>query len=161
MANDSSLQITTPTDQEIVISRRFSASQEKVFRALTEPDLIQRWMTGPEGWTLETCECDLQPGGSLRYVWKHEDGRMMGLSGTYKEISPPEKLIHTELFDGDWTGGETLVTNSLKEDGDQTKLTISVLYNTQDARDAALKSGMDSGMEHSYNELASVLDSLD
>ncbi len=161
MPNHNSLQITTPTNQEIVITRRFSASREKVFRALTEPDLIQRWMTGPEGWSLETCECDLQPGGALRFVWKHEDGRMMGLSGTYREISPPDKLIHTELFDEDWTGGETLVTNALTEQGDETKLTISVLYNTQDARDAALKSGMDSGMESSYNKLATVLDSLD
>lgn len=94
----------------------------------------------------------------LRFVWSGADGTEMGLRGVYREIVPPGRLVHTELFDQDWTGGETLVTTVLAErDGGGTTVTITVLYATRAARDAALATGMEQGVAASYDRLSTLL----
>jgi uncharacterized protein YndB with AHSA1/START domain len=160
MANGGRLTITTPTEREVVMTREFDAPRHLVFEALTRPDLLKRWLYGPEGWSLAVCEVDLRVGGAYRYLWRHGDGREMGMGGVYREIVPPERLVATELFDEDWTGGETLSTAVLSERDGRTTLTTTVRYSSREARDAALKTGMEQGVAASYDRLAGMLASI-
>src|SRR5262245_14931705 len=100
------LKVSALSDREILMTRLFDAPRDLVFDAFTKPKLIKRWLTGPDGWSLPVCEVDLKVGGRLRYVWQHDDGTGMGLSGVFREIKRPERIVHSELFDEDWTGGE-------------------------------------------------------
>jgi uncharacterized protein YndB with AHSA1/START domain len=157
MSSAGKLQISTPNDLEVTMTREFDAPRQMVFDAFTKPEFVKRWMYGPDGWCLDVCEFDLRPGGKLRYEWKNtDDGSVMGLSGVYREVVPPEKLVHTELFDEDWTGGETLVTETFSEEGGKTTVVMTVRYSSQEARDAALKTGMADGMEMGYERLDKI-----
>jgi uncharacterized protein YndB with AHSA1/START domain len=151
------LNLTTPTDREIVMTRIFLAPRSLVFEAHTKPELLKRWLHGPGGWLLTVCEIDLKVCGKYRYVWRHDDGRLMGMGGTYREIVPPERIVTTELFDEDWTGGETLGTLVLTERDGKTTLTNTMLYASKEARDNVLKSGMEHGVEASYVRLDGLL----
>ena len=156
MASTGKLIVTTPTDREIVMTRVFDAPRNLVFDALTKPELVKRWLWGPDGWTMPVCEIDLRVGGKYRYVWRHADGREMGMGGVYREIVPPERVVSTELFDEDWTGGEVLGTLVLREQGGKTTLTQTLLYPSQEVRDNVLKSGMERGVAASYDRLDDV-----
>jgi uncharacterized protein YndB with AHSA1/START domain len=151
------LKVTTPSDREIAMARTFNAPRELVFKAWTTPDLLKRWLYGPEDWRLMDCEIDLKVGGAIRWVWRHQDGESMGLRGVYREIIPPDKLVFTEIFDDNWTGGETLVTITFVESGGKTTVTQSILYVSKAARDGALKSGMEEGMAVGYDRLEKLL----
>jgi uncharacterized protein YndB with AHSA1/START domain len=155
------LKVSALNDREILMTRLFDAPRDLVFDAFTKPHLIKRWLTGPDGWSLPVCEVDLKVGGSLRYVWRHADGTDMGLSGAYREIKRPERIVHSELFDEDWTGGETLVTTVFIEEGGRTMMRQTILYASRAARDAVLKSPMESGVAQSFNRLAELLAALD
>jgi uncharacterized protein YndB with AHSA1/START domain len=154
------LKVSALNDREILMTRLFDAPRDLVFDAFTKPHLIKRWLTGPDGWSLPVCEVDLKAGGALRYVWRHTDGTSMGLKGTYREIKRPERIVHSELFDEDWTGGEALVTTSFVEQGSQTLMHQTILYASREARDAVLKSPMEGGVAQSFNRLAELLASL-
>jgi uncharacterized protein YndB with AHSA1/START domain len=160
MTNSGTLTVTTPSDREVQAIRRFNARRDLVFKALTTPDLVMRWMHGPNGWTLAVCEIDLRPGGAFRYVWRKANGREMGMGGTFREVVPPARIVHTEIFDEDWTGGETTVTTTLTEDHGTTTLAVTVLYASKAARDAALETNFAAGMEAGYEALATLLPSL-
>ena len=151
------LKVTTPSDREIAMARTFNAPRELVFKAWTTPDLLKRWLYGPEDWRLMDCEIDLKVGGAIRWVWRHQDGESMGLRGVYREIIPPDKLVFTEIFDDNWTGGETFVTITFVESGGKTTVTQSILYVSKAARDGALKSGMEEGMAVGYDRLEKLL----
>jgi uncharacterized protein YndB with AHSA1/START domain len=157
MPGSQRLIVTTPNDREIVMTRVFDAPRTLVFEAHTTPELLKRWLHGPDGWLLTVCEIDLKVGGKYRYVWRHADGREMGMGGTYREIVQPERLVTTELFDEDWTGGETLGTLVLTERNGQTTLTNTLLYSSKETRDNVLKSGMERGVEASYVRLDGML----
>ena len=160
MTSRRSLQVTTPSDREIVVVRDFEAPRRQVFDAFTKPDLVKRWLYGPEDWQMAVCEIDFQVGGAFRYVWRHTGGSEMGLSGVYREIVPPERIVHAELFDEDWTGGETVVTTIFAEQDGRTTVTITVFYSSREARDGALATPMAEGMEMSYARLDKLLPSL-
>lgn len=151
------LEITRLSAVELQWKRRFSASVASVFKALTTPDLVQQWLTGPPGMTMPICEIDLRVGGRFRYVWQRPDGKEMGMGGEFKELSPPNRIVHTELFDEDWTGGETVVTTTLAEQDGGTLLTCTVRYSSRSARDAALRTGMGDGVANSYAQLDTLL----
>jgi uncharacterized protein YndB with AHSA1/START domain len=159
--NTDTLTLTMPSDREVQVTRAFSAPRRMVFEALTTPALLMRWMHGPNGWTLAVCEVDLRVGGRFRYIWRKTNGREMGMGGVFREIVRPERIVHNEVFDDDWTGGETTVTTTLAERGAATTLTVTILYSSRDARDAALKTNFASGMEAGYNVLADLLASLE
>ena len=146
--------MTTPTDREIVLTRTFDAPRRLVFDAFTKPLLLKRWF-GPRGWSLVVCEVDLRVGSGFRFVLRGPDGRDMGMSGVYREIVPPERSVHTESFD-DYPG-ESVVTAVWVEEGDKTTLTATVLYASQEVRDAVIKSGMEHGAAESYDRLAEML----
>ena len=147
------LEIEPKGDREIVITRNFSAPRELVWRCHTVPALVKRWLLGPPGWTMPVCEIDLRVGGKYRYEWRHADGRSMGLGGVHREIDAPAKLVATQLFDEDWTGGETLCAFAFTPLGDMTRSTQTIAYSTPQAREAALKSPMRQGMEMSFAAL--------
>jgi len=155
------LKVSALNDREILMSRLFDAPRDLVFDAFTKPHLIKRWLTGPDGWSLPVCEVDLKVGGGLRYVWRHDDGTSIGLTGTFREIKRPERIVHVELFDEDWTGGEAVVTTAFTEQGGQTLMRQTILYASQAARDAVLKSPMEQGVAQSYDRLAALLAALD
>jgi uncharacterized protein YndB with AHSA1/START domain len=152
-----SLTVAMASDREVLITRDFSAPRQLVFDAHSKPALIQKWLTGPPGWTMPVCEVDFRVGGKYRYVWENVNGTRMGMGGTYREIVAPARVVSTELFDEDWTGGETLNTLVFTEEGGKTKMSLTVLYSSLAARDAALKTGMTTGMEMSYTGLDALL----
>jgi len=84
----------------------------------------------------------------------------MGVGGVFREVVPPARIVHTEIFDEDWTGGETTVTTSLTEHEATTTLTVTVLYASKAARDAALATNFAAGMQAGYDTLAAMLPSL-
>ncbi len=147
-------------EREVVMTRFFEAPHKLVFDAWTKPGLLKRWLYGPEEWPLVVCEIDLRVGGALRFVWRHRDGKDMGMSGVYREIAPPERLVFTEVWDEDWTGGEAVVTMIFTEQAGKTTLTQTVLYSSRAARDAVLKTPMEQGAAMSYDRLEQMLPSL-
>ncbi len=157
MSKTAPLQVTTPNDREVVVTRVFAAPRGMVFDAHTTPELVRRWLLGPPGWTMPVCEIDLRVGGKYRYVWEHGSGKRMGVGGRFTEIARPSRIVITQLFDEDWTGGETVVTTDLVEQGGETTLTTTVRYSSREARDAALKTGMTTGMEAGYERLDNLL----
>lgn len=147
------LAVTMPSDREVVITRAFDAPRELVFDCHTKPVLVRRWLLGPPGWTMPVCDIDLRIGGRYRYVWRSPEGADMGMGGIFREIARPERLVTNELFDEDWTGGETNVTTVFTERDGVTLSTMTVLYASAEAREAALATGMTEGMEMSYRNL--------
>jgi uncharacterized protein YndB with AHSA1/START domain/effector-binding domain-containing protein len=153
--------ITTPSDRAVEVVRDFNAPRELVFDAFTKPELVRRWLLGPEGWTMPVCEIDLRAGGGYRYVWRKEStGAQMGMGGVFREVVRPERLVATEKFEDAWYPGEALNTTIFEETGEVTTVRLIVLYESREARDVATRSGMERGMIAGYNRLEEMLSSL-
>lgn len=157
-------QVSMTSDREVQVTRSFKAPRALVFRAFTEPELIRRWMLGPPGWSMPVCEMDLRVGGTYRWRWRSDsDGKEFGFAGTFREVQPPSRLVHTERYDpgtvGDSypTAGETMITTTFTEEGGTTTITTVMEYGSKEARDAAVKTGMTNGMEQSYQLLDRIL----
>src|SRR5437899_6958986 len=156
--NSAEVSVTTPTDREILITRTFDAPRHLVFEAWTNPKHVPKWMLGPDGWSMPVCELDLRPGGGWRIVWRKDNGTEMEMTGAYREVVKPERIVNTE----NWGGGfpETLNTITFIEKDGATTVNMVILYPSKDARDAALATGMKEGIIPSYNRLANVLAEL-
>lgn len=153
----SKLTVVQSGDRDLIVTRTFNAPRDLVFRAMAEPALVQRWMLGPPGWTMPVCEIDLRPGGKFRYVWRNTDGRDMGMGGAYLEVQAPERTVHEEIFDVDWTDGRTVVTTLLTESGGVTTMTMTIAYASPKGRAQALATPMLDGMESGYASLETLL----
>ena len=159
MKDPGTLKLTTGGDREIVMTRVFDAPRTLVFDAFTKPELVKQWLLGPDGWSMPVCEIDLKVGGKYRYVWRRDkDGTEMGMGGVYREIVAPERIVATEKFDQSWYPGEALGTFVLIEQAGKTTLTETILYESREARDGVLKSGMEKGIVASYDRLAKLLE---
>ncbi len=153
-----SFKVSTPSEREIRVERDFDAARQLVFDAFTRPQLVRQWLLGPEGWTMPLCEIDLRIGGKYRYLWKREsDGTEMGMGGVFRDVAAPERIVATEKFDQAWYAGEALDTTLFEAVGDHTRVTITVLYESREARDIARRSGMETGMAAGYDRLERVL----
>jgi uncharacterized protein YndB with AHSA1/START domain/effector-binding domain-containing protein len=152
-----SFKMSVPSDLEIQVTRDFHAPREVVFDAFTKPDLVRRWLLGPPGWTMPVCEIDLRVGGSYRYVWSKPGEKDMGIAGVFREIVAPARIVATERFDEAWYPGEALDTTLFVQEGDITKMTLTVRYESKEARDTASRSGMEHGMAAGYNRLEELL----
>jgi uncharacterized protein YndB with AHSA1/START domain len=150
--------LTTPSDREVVVTRVVDAPRRLVWETWTNPEHVVRWMLGPPGWTMPVCEIDLRPGGAWHFVWRRSNGSEMEMRGVYREVVPPERLVATEAWGGDWP--ETLNTLLLSEQEGKTTITNEILYPSREARDAALKTGMKDGMSDSFDRLAEYLATL-
>ena len=155
--NAGKLQVTTPSDREIAMTRVFDAPRSMVFDAWTKPELIKRWLGAFEGWTFVVCEVDLKVGGKYRYAWRGPDGEEMAMGGVFREIVRPERIVCTEKFDESWYAGDAVDTTVFVEKGGKTTVTTTVLYQSKEVRDGVLKSPMASGVTKSYDKLAEVL----
>jgi uncharacterized protein YndB with AHSA1/START domain len=151
------LQVTTPSEREIAMTRVFDAPRSLVFDAWTKPELLKRWLGVRGGWTFAVCEVDLRVGGSYRFVWRGPTGAEMGMGGVYREIVRPERLVATEKFDEPWYEGDALDTTTFVERGGKTTATTTVRYASQEVRDAVLKTPMLTGVAESYDKMAEVL----
>ncbi len=152
--------VTTPSDREMVVTRAFNAPRHLVYQCWTKPVLVKHWLYGPETWKLVTCEIDLRVGGKLRFIWGAVQSASMGMSGVYQDIIPDERLVFTENFDEDWTGGETLVTLQWREQNGHTIQTQTVLYSSKQARDSAMSTDMIEGMKQGDERLEKLLETL-
>lgn len=156
----SDLKILARGDREIVITRSFAAPPDDVFEAMTNPAFVPKWLLGPPGWSMPECTIDLREGGGYRYVWRNADGREMAMSGTFREIARPRRIVQTERFEFgcDAQAGEQIGTMALDPaPGGRTVMTLTVVYPSPEARDGALKSGMDEGLDHGYGRLDDLL----
>lgn len=151
--------VTTLGDREIVVTRVFDAPRKLVWEAMTRPELIKRWLFGPPGWTMVVCEDDARVGGTYHWAWRGPDGAELAMRGVYREVVPPERIVRTETFEVGCApqAGEQLGTMILTEEGGKTRLKISILYPSKEARDALLASGMEHGMAAGYNRLEELL----
>ncbi len=141
MNNPGNLTVGAHGDREILMTRVFDAPRQLVFEAFTKPELVRRWLLGPPGWSMPVCEIDLRVGGKYRYVWRRDNnGTEMGMGGVYREIIVPERVVATEKFGQAWYPGEAVGT-----------------IDSREARDAVLKSPMESGVAASYDRLADLL----
>lgn len=159
MSDAGKMIVTTPSDREVVVTRVFNAPRRLVFEAWTNPKYVPHWMLGPEGWTMPVCEIDLRPGGAWHFVWRGTNGAEMEMRGVYREITPPERLVSTEAWGGDWP--ETVNTVVLREQNGKTTMTLTILYPSKEARENALKTGMKDGMVPTFDRLERYLLSLD
>lgn len=146
------MQTVKSGETDLVITRRFASPPERVFAAHTDPDLIRRWMTGPDGWHMTECRCDAVPGGRMRYTWTHDDGRSYTMTGTFAELDPPRRIVHREEWLEDDMPGTRITTTFEPEDGG-TLMTLVITYPSAEAREAALATGMTGGMDLSYSRI--------
>ena len=157
-------QVTMPSDREVKVMRAFKAPRALVYRAYTEPELVRRWLLGPPGWSMPVCEMDVRVGGRYRWRWRSEENDSeFGFMGTFREVQPPSKLVHTEAYDpgtvgGGYPGNDAIVTVTFTEEGGVTTMTTLIDFGSKEARDAAVATGMTDGMEQSYQLLDRLLD---
>jgi uncharacterized protein YndB with AHSA1/START domain len=153
------LEVATPSDLEIVMTRMFDAPRHLVWDAMTKPELIRRWLYAPEGWTMTVCEGDAEVGGSFRWAWNGPDGKpALAIWGVNREVVPLEKIVHTENMEiGDGVPlGELLATVVLTEHDGTTALRMTLLFPSKEARDGALASGMARGVAAGYDRLDEI-----
>jgi uncharacterized protein YndB with AHSA1/START domain len=151
----SKLEVTTPSEREIRVSRTFDAPPALVFECHTNPELVKKWLLGPPGWSMPLCEIDLRAGGSYRYVWRNDDnGTEFGVQGEYRDVHAPDRIVNVERMDG--VPGEVLCTTTFAKAGDGTSFTLTIQFESQELRDGALQSGMIGGMSMSYDRLDDV-----
>ena len=151
------LQVTTPSDRSIAMTRAFNAPRSMVFDALTKPELIKRWLGQLEGWKWVACDVDLKVGGAYRYEWQGPNGEKMAMGGVYREIVRPERIVATEKFDEEWYAGDAVDTTVLEEKNGKTTLTLTVLYGSKEIRDGVLKSPATGGVATGYDKLEELL----
>jgi uncharacterized protein YndB with AHSA1/START domain len=156
-SNASKLNITTPSDLEIQMTRTFNAPRELVFRAMTQADLIERWW-GPRRYTTHVDKLDLRPGGGWRFLNRGDEGEF-AFRGEFREIVPPEKIVWTFEWEG-MLGHISVETLVLEERDGQTTVTATSLYDSKEDRDGMLNSGMEEGAVESYERLEELLATL-
>jgi uncharacterized protein YndB with AHSA1/START domain len=147
--------VTTPTDREIVIERVFDAPRERVFATFTDPELIPQWW-GPRNTTTVVDVMDVRAGGSWRFVNRDSNGEETGFRGTYREVTPPERIVQTFEWEG-MPGHVSVETATFEDLGERTKVITTTLFHTPEERDGMLASGMESGMNETYERLDELL----
>lgn len=149
------------SDTRVRISRVIRGSVEDVWRAHHDPELLQKWMLGPDGWTMPVCEPSTEVGGTYRYQWAREDGSdRFGFEGEVLAIDPPHRSVTTESFvgpDGLHPSEATVNELTLTPQESGTLLSVVITYPSAEVRDTVLATGMTDGMETSYARLEDVL----
>jgi uncharacterized protein YndB with AHSA1/START domain len=159
MKNKTTVERTS--DRELVVTRAFNAPAHIVFEAWTKPDLLKRWWAPKSfGVTLFECEQDLRTGGTYRFAFGRDAKNPEVFSGRYIEVTPPSRLVLTQLYERISEVGEAVVTASFKESAGRTHLTLSQLFPSKEALEGALASGMEHGMRVTLDQLDELVDSM-
>lgn len=153
----SKLTLKTEGDTHVIVTRRFNAPPKAVYRAHIEPELIQRWLLGPEGWTMPVCINDARPGGKMRYEWSNGNGAGFSITGEYVELEPYRRIVHVERMHLPDPTPDNHIETSFVADGTGTLMTMRMTLPDAKARAAMLATGMESGMEASYVRLESMI----
>lgn len=151
------LTLKTEGDKLIVVTRRFAASPEAVYRAHTEANLIQKWLLGPDGWTMPVCVNEARPGGKIRYEWSDGKGGGFQLTGEYLELEPLSRIVHVERMHLPDPTPDNHVETRFEHDGAGTLMTMRMTLPDAETRAAMLATGMEHGMEASYVRLETVI----
>jgi uncharacterized protein YndB with AHSA1/START domain len=146
----SKLTLKTEGDRHVVVTRHFAASPEAVFRAHTEPTLIQKWLLGPDGWTMPVCVCDARPGGKIRYEWADGKGAGFFLTGEFVDLVPFSRIVHVERMHLPDPTPDNYIETRFDADGTGTLMTMRMTLPDAATRVAILATGMEHGMEASY-----------
>ena len=140
-------------ERHVVATRRFLASPEAVYRAHTEAGLIQKWLLGPDGWTMPVCVSEARPGGAIRYEWTDGKGGGFHLSGNYLALDPFSRIVHVERMHLPDPTPDNHVEAKFAPVGAGTLMTMRMTLPDAQTRDAMLATGMEHGMEASYVRL--------
>jgi uncharacterized protein YndB with AHSA1/START domain len=156
----SKLTLKTEGDTHVVVTRHFAASPEAVYRAHTDPKIVQQWMLGPEGWTMPVCNSDARPGGKIRYEWSNGKGAGFHLTGEYVELQPYSKIVHVERMHLPDRTPDNHIETHFELDGTGTKMTMRMTLPDAKTRASMLATGMEHGMETSYARLEGMIGDL-
>jgi uncharacterized protein YndB with AHSA1/START domain len=161
MVSSGTATVELPTDEQILITREFDAPKHLVFKAYTTPELVKRWWSGQKG-EVTIAEIDLRVGGKWRYVMVASQGFEVAFHGEYQEIVPDERLVSTEIYEIPDQGDSppTINTATFTEADGRTTLEVLVQCPTKEVRDTIIDSGMESGMQESFDALERVAASL-
>jgi uncharacterized protein YndB with AHSA1/START domain len=158
-ANSETFTVTTPSDDEIRLTRLFDAPRDLVFAAMTTAEHVKRWWGNlGDGYSVPVCEIDLRPGGAWRFVNRHPKGEA-AFHGVYREITPPERLVFTEIYEP-FPDAESVVTTVFSEERGKTRMTVTARYPSAAVRDMVIKTGMAKGAATSYDRLEDVVAEL-
>ena len=158
-ANSHTFTVTTPSDQEIRMTRLFDAPRHLVFEAMTRPEHVQRWWGClGDGYSVPVCEIDLRIGGRWRFVNRHPKGEA-AFHGEYREVTPPGRVVFTEIFE-EFPDVVSVVTAELADEGGKTRLTATVRYPSVEVRDMVMSTGMSRGAGISYDRLEDLVAEL-
>ena len=158
-ANKDTYQVSTPSDEEIRLTRLFDAPRELVFEAMSKPEHVKRWWGClGEGYSVPVCEIDLRPGGKWRFVSRHPHGEAV-FYGEYLEIDPPQRMVFTEIYEP-FPDAVSVVTSMLTEESGKTRLTATVRYPSKEVRDIVMGTGMAKGAGVSYDRLEDLVQEL-
>jgi uncharacterized protein YndB with AHSA1/START domain len=152
----SKLTLEAEGDRFIRVTRRFAASPEAVYRAHTEPKLIQKWMLGPDGWTMPVCVNDLRPGGKFRYEWSNGQGRSFHITGEFVELVPFNRIVHIERMHLPDPTPDNHIVTTFEHDGTGTLMNMRMTLPDAANRAAMLATGIERGMEASYARLETI-----
>lgn len=150
--------VTTPSDREIHCERVFDAPRDRVYAAYTDPALIPEWW-GPRSMTTTVDAMDVRAGGSWRFVMRGADGSETGFRGTYREVTPPERIVQTFEWEG-MPGHVSVETATFEDLGDRTRVVTTSIFHTTEERDGMLGSGMEVGLNETYQRLDELLERL-
>lgn len=153
----SRMTLKTEGDTHVVVTRHFAAQPEAVYRAHTDPALLQRWLLGPEGWTMPVCVSEARPGGTMRYEWSNGKGGGFHLTGEYLELEPYRRIVHVERMHLPDPTPDNHIETLFEPDGDGTLMTMRMTLPDVETRRQMLATGMEQGMEASYVRLESLI----
>ncbi len=148
--------LKTEGDTHVIVTRRFAAPPEALFRAHTEPALIKQWLLGPDGWTMPVCISEARAGGRFRYEWVNGTGRGFHVTGEYLEVEPHSRMVHVERMYLPEATPDNRVETRFDPDGAGTLMTLRMTLPDAKTRAAMLASGMERGMEASYVRLEAL-----
>jgi uncharacterized protein YndB with AHSA1/START domain len=154
----SKLTLKTEGDKYVVVTRHFAASPEAVYRAHTDPEIIQKWLLGPDGWTMPVCINEARPGGKIRYEWTNGKGQGFHVTGEYIALEPYRRTVHVERMHLPEVTPDNQVETTFDRDGAGTLMTLRMTLPNAETRKAMLATGMERGMEASYVRLENMME---
>lgn len=152
----SKMTLTTEGEKYVLVNRHFAAPPEAVYRAHTEPELIQKWLLGPDGWTMPVCISEARPGGKIRYEWTNGKGQGFYLTGEYLVVEPYKRIVHIERMHLPDPTPDNHIETTFEPDGTGTLMRMRMTLPDAQVRAAMLSTGMEHGMEASYARFESM-----